>query len=63
MTARYPGMVVQRIEPWPDEPPMFLHHPMSFDARRELLDYGYARGHRTTTAAQRSLSARHRPVP
>jgi NTE family protein len=61
--ARYPGIVVQSIEPLPDELPMFLHHAMSFDARRELLDYGYASGHRTTPAAQRSLSAGTRPGP
>ena len=42
---------------------MFLHHAMSFDARRELLDYGYASGHRITAAALRSLSARPRPAP
>jgi NTE family protein len=48
--ARYPGLVVQSIEPLPDELPMFLHHAMSFDARRELLDYGYACGQRTTPA-------------
>ena len=61
--ARYPGMVVQSIEPCPAEIPMFLHHAMSFDARRELLDYGYASGHRITAAALRSLSARPRPAP
>jgi hypothetical protein len=56
-------MVVQSIEPCPAEIPMFLHHAMSFDARRELLDYGYASGHRITAAARRSLSARPRPAP
>jgi NTE family protein len=61
--ARYPGMVVQSIEPCPAEIPMFLHHAMSFDARRELLDYGHASGHRITAAALRSLSARPRPAP
>jgi NTE family protein len=45
--ARYPSLVVQSIEPCPDELPMFLHHAMSFDARRELLDYGYVCGRRT----------------
>jgi hypothetical protein len=57
------GIVVQIIEPWPDDLPMFLHHAMSFDARREFLEYGCASGHRTTPAAQRSLSARLRLVP
>src|SRR6266852_2684757 len=55
--ARYPGLVVQSIEPCPDELPMFLHHAMSFDARRELLDYGYACGQRTAPAAPPSPSA------
>ncbi len=56
--ARYPGLVVQSIEPCPDELPMFLHHAMSFDARRELLDYGYACGQRTAAAAPPSPSAK-----
>src|SRR5881396_3522917 len=56
--ARYPGLVVQSIEPCPDEVPMFLHHAMSFDARRELLDYGYACGQRTAAAAPPSPSAK-----
>lgn len=55
--ARYPGLVVQSIAPCPDELPMFLHHAMSFDARRELLDYGYACGQRTAPAAPPSPSA------
>jgi len=56
--VRYPGLVVQSIEPCPDEVPMFLHHAMSFDARRELLDYGYACGQRTAAAAPPSPSAK-----
>jgi hypothetical protein len=55
--ARYPGLVVRSIAPCPDELPMFLHHAMSFDARRELLDYGYACGQRTAAAAPPSPSA------
>jgi hypothetical protein len=55
--ARYPGLVVQSITPCPDELPMFLHHAMSFDARRELLDYGYACGQHTAPAAPPSPSA------
>ena len=54
--ARHPGLVVQSIEPFPDELPMFLHHAMSFDARRELLDYGYTCGQRTTPALPPSSS-------
>jgi len=61
--ARYPGLVVQSIEPCPDELPMFLHHAMSFDARRELLDYGYACGQRTTAAAPPSPSAQRGFLP
>ena len=30
---------------------MFLHQAMAFDARRELLDYGYACGQRTARSA------------
>ncbi len=61
--ARFPGLVVQSIEPRPDELPMFLHQAMSFDARRELLDYGYACGQRTAPAAPPSPSARLGIVP
>jgi NTE family protein len=61
--ARYPGLVVQSIEPCPDELPMFLHHAMSFDARRELLDYGYACGQRTAPPAPPSPSAQRGFVP
>src|SRR5438132_1114281 len=61
--ARYPGLVVQNIEPFPDELPMFLHHAMSFDARRELLDYGYACGQRTAPAAPPSPSAQRGFLP
>jgi hypothetical protein len=55
--ARHPGLVVQSIEPFADELPMFLHHAMSFDARRELLEYGYACGQRTAPPASPSPSA------
>jgi predicted acylesterase/phospholipase RssA len=61
--ARYPGLVVQSIAPCPDELPMFLHHAMSFGARRELLEYGYACGQRTAPAAPRSPSAQRGFVP
>ncbi len=61
--ARHPGLVVQSIEPCPDELPMFLHHAMSFDARRELLDYGYACGQRTAAAAPPSPSAQRGFLP
>jgi len=59
--ARYPGLVVQSIEPCPDELPMFLHHAMSFDARRELLDYGYTCGQRTAPASALSFSPARLP--
>ncbi len=41
----------------------FLHHAMSLDACRELLDYGYACGQRTTAAAPPSPSAQRSFLP
>ena len=52
-----------RIKGASDELPMFLHHAMSFDARRELLDYGYACGQRTAAAAPPSPSAQRGFLP
>lgn len=46
LRVRYPILTVHSIEPRPDELPMFLHNVMSFSARRELLEYGYACGRR-----------------
>lgn len=50
LRARRPDLVIHTIQPGQDELPMFMHHMMSFAARRELLDYGYACGRRLAEA-------------
>lgn len=50
LRVRYPDLAVHIIEPASDEMPMFEHNPMSFAARREILDYGYACGRRASSA-------------
>ena len=51
LRVRYPDLVVHNIEPRPDELPMFEHNVMSFAARRELLEYGYACGRRAADSS------------
>ncbi|HWP67022.1 MAG TPA: patatin-like phospholipase family protein [Candidatus Limnocylindria bacterium] len=51
LDLRYPDLVIHAVEPRADELPMFEHNPMSFAARRELLDYGYACGRRAVTTS------------
>ncbi len=42
--SRHPDLVIETIQPGQHELPMFMHSMMSFAARRELLEYGYACG-------------------
>ncbi len=52
LRSRHPDLVIDTIQPGQDELPMFMHHMMSFAARRELLDYGYASGRRLAGAVR-----------
>jgi predicted acylesterase/phospholipase RssA len=46
LRSRHPDLAIHSIQPGRDELPMFMHNMMSFDARRELLEYGYQCGER-----------------
>lgn len=46
LRSRHPDLAIHSIQPGHDELPMFMHNMMSFDARRELLVYGYQCGER-----------------
>lgn len=50
LRSRHPDLLIHSIQPAQDDLAMFMHNMMSFAARRELLDYGYACGRRALEA-------------
>ncbi len=46
LRATRPDIRIEAIQPAREEIPMFMHNSMSFAARRELLEYGFACGQR-----------------
>ncbi len=57
LRVTHPDLHFFAIQPARDEIPMFMHNMMSFAARKELLEYGYACGRRALEAGGRDFLA------